>query len=384
MSFVSRRPKLQLGEEMLQELAFISKSRKQSHSKVIRAKILLEYHEGKTISAIAQELNITRPTVMLCIHKALGFGINNALNDLPRQGRPQQIPDEAKAWVISLACTKPKHHGYAAELWTLDHLATHVRENCREQGYSSCQKLNKSTVFKILQKAEIKPHKITYYVERRDPQFDEKMAQVLSVYKEVEILKAKVKSGDESQLIATLSYDEKPGIQAIGNRGPDLNPVPEKHATYFRDYEYRRHGTLSLLAGLDLRSGHVIGLVKERHRSCEFIEFLKAIDSYYPKDWRIRLILDNHSAHTSKETRRYLATIPNRFEFIFTPTHGSWLNIIETFFSKMTRSFLRGLRVKSKQELKMRILQWLDEINSFPTIFRWKYKIENIRVHSVA
>jgi len=118
-------------------------------------------------------------------------------------------------------------------------------------------------------------------------------------------------------------------------------------------------------------------------RALEFIEFLKRVDSYYPKDWKIRLILDNHSSHTSKETKKFLATVPNRLEFIFTPTHGSWLNIIETFFSKMTRSFLRGLWVKSKAELKERILKWLDEVNAFPTVFRWKYKIENVEVQSV-
>jgi len=378
MSFISRRPKLKLEEGMLQELLSISKSRKQSHSKVIRANILLLYHKDKTISTIARELKISRPTVMLCINKALGFGIYNALNDFPRQGRPQQITDDAKAWVTSLACTKPKTCGYAAELWTLSSLAAHLRENCEERGYPSLQKITKSTVFKILKKAEIKPHKITYYVEKRDPEFDEKMAQVLSVYKQVQILNAKVKNGEASQLTATLSYDEKPGIQAIDNVTADLNPIPGQYASYFRDYEYKRHGTLSLLAGLDLHSGHVFGLVRERHRSVEFIELLKEVDTYYPKDWRIRLILDNHSAHTSKETQKFLATVPNRFEFIFTPTHGSWLNIIETFFSKMTRAFLRGLRVKSKEELKMRILKWLDEINSSPVVFRWKYKIENV------
>ena len=121
-----------------------------------------------------------------------------------------------------------------------------------------------------------------------------------------------------------------------------------------------------------------ISYLKERHRSVEFIELLKEVDIYYPKDWKIRLILDNHFFHTSKETQKFLATVPHRFEFIFTPTHGSWLNIIETFFSKMTRTFLRGLRVKSKRELKMRISKWLDEINSSPVVFRWKYKIENV------
>ena len=92
------------------------------------------------------------------------------------------------------------------------------------------------------------------------------------------------------------------------------------------------------------------------------------------------MILDNHSSHISKETRSYLKTIPDRFEFIFTPTHASWLNLIEMFFSKMARSFLRGIRVSSKSELKQRILQYLDEVNSIPTIFRWKWKMDEISI----
>ena len=97
---------------------------------------------------------------------------------------------------------------------------------------------------------------------------------------------------------------------------------------------------------------------------------------------KIKMILDNHSAHISKETQQYLKTVPNRFEFIFTPTHGSWLNIIETFFSKMTRSFLRGIRVDTIQELKDRIEKYLQEINEMPVVFKWKYKLDEIHLQS--
>ncbi|MDZ7367983.1 MAG: IS630 family transposase, partial [candidate division KSB1 bacterium] len=177
-----------------------------------------------------------------------------------------------------------------------------------------------------------------------------------------------------------LSYDEKPGIQATANIAPDLSPVPGHHARVGRDYEYKRLGTVSLLGAIDLFSGRVHGLVRNRHRSREFIEMLQHLDSFYPKEMKIRIILDNHSAHISKETRKYLATIPNRFEFVFTPTHGSWLNIIETFFSKMTRQFLRGIRVNSKEELIQRLLKYLDEINEMPVVFKWKYKLDELSV----
>ena len=180
--------------------------------------------------------------------------------------------------------------------------------------------------------------------------------------------------------MAVLSYDEKPGMQAIENTAPDLPPVPGQYAGLGRDHEYIRHGTLSLLAGIDLWNGEVLGLVRERHRSAEFIEFLRLADAHYPASARIRMVLDNHSAHLSRETRAYLATVPNRFEFIFTPTHGSWLNLIESFFGKMAKTLLRGIRVKSKEELKTRIEMYLREVNEEPVVFRWKYKLETLSV----
>jgi len=135
----------------------------------------------------------------------------------------------------------------------------------------------------------VKPHKVRYSLERRDPDFDAKMAEVLCVYKEVEILK-EAAAGEPDQKVAVVSYDEKPGTRA----------------TFARDHEYERHGTLSLLAGIDLLTGKVHARVEDRHRSCDFIEFLKLLDAAYPPSTTIRVILDNRSAHTSKETRAWL------------------------------------------------------------------------------
>ena len=204
----------------------------------------------------------------------------------------------------------------------------------------------------------------------------ENYALPLFVYKQVQLLREK--GQPQGQSVAVLSYDEKPHIQAVGGTGVDRPPVPGQHSGWLRDYEYVRHGTVSLLAGIDLLSGHVHGLVTQRHRSREFIQFLRQVDAYYPAKTKIRLILDNHSAHLSKETRSFLATCPNRFEFIFTPTHGSWLNLIESFFAKMAKIFLRGLQVSSKKELKQRLEQYLKEINETPVVFRWKYGLESL------
>ena len=252
-----------------------------------------------------------------------------------------------------------------------------MRQHCVAAKHPALQKLSRSKLHKILRKAELRPHKIRYYVECRDPAFEAKMAIVLHVYKEVEIVKDYLSGGENGQLrMVTISYDEKPGIQALAVTTPDRPPVPGQHASYLRDYEYERLGTVSLLAGLDLHSGRIIETVSNTHKSADFIAFLKKLEEAYPKPQTIRLILDNHSAHISKETRSYLETVPQRFVFVFTPTHGSWLNLIENQFSKMTRTMLRGIRVASKQELIDRIHLYFEEINAAPVVFRWKYKMD--------
>ena len=256
-------------------------------------------------------------------------------------------------------------------------LARHARENGPAAGHDCLANLVQGTVCKILGREEIKPHKVRYYLERRDAAFEQKMAEVLCVYREVQVLrKAAAKPRKRSKPVAIVSYDEKPGIQAIATTGPDLPPKPSVYATFARDHEYKRHGTLSLLAGIDLLTGKVHALVRDRHRSREFIEFLKLLDDAYPSSTAIRLILDNHSAHISRETRTWLATRPpGRFEFTFTPKHGSWLNLIEGFFSKFARSVLRHIRVASKHELKDRIMAGIDDVNRHPVIHSWSYKL---------
>jgi len=378
MPFISRRPKLELSSKELEELNKIGRSRTEGLSRIERAKMLLAYYEGKNVSRIAKEFDTNRPRVERTIDRALKVGAIPSLNDLPRKGKPPTISAEAKAWVLSIACQKPKEMGYASETWTMDRLARHIRTHCQEAGYPSLSQLAKGTVSKILSKAVLRPHKMEYYLERRDPDFDIKMAQVLHVYKEVELYKSYLENNNEEQTIAILSYDEKPGIQALKSKAPDLPPVPGQYSSIARDYEYKRLGTVSFLASIDLLNGQVHGQVQDRHRSKEFIEHLKNLDSHYAEHIKIKMILDNHSAHISKETQQYLKTVPNRFEFIFTPTHGSWLNIIETFFSKMTRSFLRSIRVDSLQELKDRIKKYIEEINEMPVVFKWKYKLDEI------
>jgi transposase len=280
---------------------------------------------------------------------------------------------------VALACRKAKELGYPHELWTTRLLAAHARQHGPSAGHPILGKLAQGTVCKILAEQEVKPHKVRYYLEQRDPEFEPKMAEILCVYRQVAMLRAeggKSRGGGES--LALVSYDEKPGIQAIGTTAPDRPPLPGTSPTVMRDHEYKRHGTLTLMAGIDLLTGHVHALVKERHRSREFIEFLNLLDAAYPADTAIEVILDNHSAHVSRETTSWLAEQPiGRFTFTFTPTHGSWLNLIEGFFSKLARSVLRHIRVSSKHELKERLIAFIDHINREPVLHTWHYKIDN-------
>ena len=377
MPFISKRAKLKMSIEEKNMLEKIVSSRSETVSRVERAKILLLYYKGKHISGIAKELHTNRPKIERCLNKAIELGIKTGLDDLPRSGKPAKISEEERIWLLSVACEKPKNLGYSLEFWSMSKLAEYIRKHCIKKGYKSLRKISKGTVSKILSQSNIKPHKVSYYTEKRDPDFETKMIQVLCVYKEVELYH---KGELTDQLYAVLSYDEKPGIQAIGNIAPDLPPEPGKYTEWKRDKEYKRFGTVSFLAAIDLHTGKVHGQVFDRHRSQEFIEFLKYINRVYSDKIKIKVILDNHTAHISKLTRSYLKTVPNRFEFIFTPKHGSWLNLIEVFFSKMTRTFLKEIRVSSKKELKERIIKYLKEINKSPIIFHWKWKMDEIKV----
>ena len=348
---------------------------------VCRAKILLLKADGLSVDAIADKVDMNRKSVMLCINKYTEGGIENALFDAPGRGRNAEITDDEKAWIVNIACQKPVDLGYSAEVWTRALLTKHINRFAEEAGHTRISTISQSKVRTILEEAEIKPNKITYYCENRDPDFDQKMHNVLLVYKQLSLQFDEngrlIPFPEDGQVVHVLSYDEKPGIQAVANISDDLLP-DERHKTISRDYEYKRLGTVSLLAGIDLQTGEAIPLVRESHNSKDYIEFLKLLDNKYPKEDKIRLILDNLKVHTSDETRKYLATVPGRFEFIVTPKHGSWLNLVEGFFSKLTRQSLKGIRVETKGELIGRIYKYFDEVNADPVVYHWKYRLEEI------
>ena len=372
--------KTEISPEELAEIKKICRARTESYQVVTRAKTLKLRHEGKTIESIAEALDVHKNTVLLTLSKFDKQGLSFALYDAPGRGRKTEISDEDKAWITHIACMKPCECGYAAELWTYKLLTEHIRRNALQAGYPRLSTIAKSTVHIILNEQGIKPFKVKYYCEKRDERFEEKMHDVLVVYKQVEMQFDE--DGNllpyDGQFTHTISYDEKPNIQAIGG-AKDRAPI-QGNGQWQRDCEYTRHGTLTLLAGIDLQTGIAIPLVHETHNSSVFIEWLDKVDSMYPQGDKIRLILDNLSVHTSAQVKAYLATKNERFEFVYTPKHGSWLNLIESFFSKMTKQMLRGIRVENKEELKNRIYKYFDEINKEPVVFRWTYKMEEIKL----
>ena len=345
---------------------------------VTRARILLLKEAGDSVDAIAEKVDLNRNSVLLCLKKYKAGGVENAIYDAPGRGRNAQITDDEKAWIINVACQKPKEYGYSAETWTYAKLTAHINKTAENAGYTRLSTITKTSIKNILDAAKIKPFRIQYYCENRDPEFESKMHQVLYVYKQIEMLfdengELYIPAGEQD--IHTVSYDEKPGIQAIATTAPDLPPDSD-HGAIKRDYEYKRLGTISLLAAIDLLTGEAIPLVRDTHKSDDFIDFLKILNERYPQGDTIQVILDNHSVHTSKKVQQFLATIPGRFVFIFTPKHGSWLNMIEGFFGKMTRQMLRGIRVSTKQELVDRIYKYFDEDNETPVVYHWKYKMD--------
>ena len=216
MPFATKRQPLRLTADEKQRLEVLRRSRSAEKRETLHAAILLDLANGMSDNAVASRNGVNRHTVALCVRKFLQFGLDAALGELPRPGKSRQIPDDAIAWVLHCACQKPKDLGYSYELWTYALLQRHVRKHCLEASHPSLLQLSRSRLHRILTQGEIRPHRIRYYVERRDPEFEPKMVEVLHVYKEVDIVNHELVGGTlKEPAVVTISYDEKPGIQAL-------------------------------------------------------------------------------------------------------------------------------------------------------------------------
>ena len=371
---------LELAEGDREELEGIARTGTEMARRVDRARMLLAKAGGESAASIAARLGVDPNTVKLCVRKYRDGGLGAALADAPGRGRPRSIGDGDRAWVVDVARARPADLGHAAETWTREALARHVRGHAGEAGHPALSRASKATVHRILDAAEPRPDRAAHCCERRDPDFGRKTREVL-----VACRRLSFRLGEDGNLLPweeegpearVVSADEKPGIQALSPTGEDAGPEPGvRGGALLRDGEYRRLGTVSLIAGIDLQDGTVEGVVRERHRSREFIELLEALDARYPEGHVIRLVLGDHSIRRSRETRAWLEGHPGRFEMVPAPTHGSWLNVIEGFFGKMSRQMLRHIRVGSLDELGERIEPCLKEVNARPVPHRWTWGI---------
>ena len=225
MAGKSKRAKLVLTSEEVEGLERLRRSQTASRREVQRAEIVWRYHAGETIAAIARQVSMTRTSVAKWVDKALRVGLTAGLQDTYHRPREPVITETAKAWVVHLACSKPQEYGYAAELWTRQSLAQHVRRHAIEVGYPALAQAAKATVQRILTQQALRPDKVTYYLERRDPAFEAKMREVLLVYQEVMLQNQTGGASEAAPTVITVSVDEKPGLQALANTAPDLPPV---------------------------------------------------------------------------------------------------------------------------------------------------------------
>lgn len=233
---------VELSDNERDYLASLIKTRTIQAQTVDRARMLLWKSEGRTYSDIADALEVSVPTVRRCVERFHTYGMDLALSDDDRSGRPVEITDDAKAWIISIACRKPCEPGYAAELWTLAALHKHIQNFADDAGFPRLKTVTKPWLQKYLKQMDIKPFKIRYYPERKDPDFENKMHNVLLVYKQVQMQfdeNGGIIIPEDGHMTHTISYDEKPGIQATANKYPDHNPT-EENGFVRRDYEYVR------------------------------------------------------------------------------------------------------------------------------------------------
>ena len=228
MAGLRRSIELAIGEEDLAALRAIARSRTEPACRVERARMLLAYREDPSFFAVGRAVVAHHQTVQRCVERALAYGAMAALDDRPRPGKEPTITAEAKAWVVELACRKAKELGYPHELWTTRLLARHAREHGPAEGHACLAKLAQGTLCKVLNEQEIKPHRVRYYLERRDPEFKQKMAQVLCVYREVRLIKetAAAAKQEPSDAVAIVSYDEKPAFRQLQRRPRTCRPSP--------------------------------------------------------------------------------------------------------------------------------------------------------------
>jgi transposase len=343
------RPKapLVLTDDERQTLQRWSRRAKSSQALALRCKIVLACAEGQTNQAVADQLGIWPQTVAKWRGRFVR-GRLEGLSDEPRPGRPRTITDTQVEQVITKTLEEPppNHDSH----WS-------TRSMAKATGMSQ------TAISRIWRAFGLKPHLVQTWKLSTDPQFIDKVRDIVGLYL------------DPPQAALVLCVDEKSQIQALDRTAPSLPLLPTTPAR--RTHDYVRHGTTSLFAALDVVSGKVISATHRRHRHQEFLKFLRTIDRSVPAGLEVHLVCDNYGTHKTPEIKRWLLRHP-RFHLHLTPTYSSWLNLVERWFAELTNRKLRRSAHRSVAELEADIHAWIQAWNDDPKPFVWTKTADEI------
>ena len=329
-------------------LEAIASDRNRRRKYVDRARVVLASVGGQPAQQVAREAEVSRPMVWRWQQRFAEAGPNGLLRDKTRKPGKPPIPTETVARVVALTCGKPPPE---TTHWTGRAMAKIAGISLR-------------SVQRIWDAHQLQPHRVRSFKRSRDQRFAEKMADIVGLY-----------LGPPAHTVV-LSIDEKSQIQALDRTQPGLPLKPGRCGTMTHDY--KRHGTTTLFAALNVLEGTVIGRCMQRHRHPEFIRFLNTVEREVPTGKVIEAIVDNYATHKHPKVKAWLARHP-RWTFHFTPTSGSWLNAVETFFSALTRQRIRRGSFHSIVSLQAAINRYLDERNARPTPFVWTASTASIQ-----
>lgn len=342
------RPKapLELTVQERADLERIARRRKVSQATSLRARIVLECAKGMTNIEVADKLGVNKATVGKWRSRFVKFRFDGLLDE-PRPGAPRKIADEiVEEVVVKTLETQPEN----ATHWT----STEMAKKCG---------ISPSSVQRIWRAFGLKPHRCETFTLSTDPLFVEKVRDVVGLYMH------------PPHNAVVLCVDEKSQIQALDRRQPLLPMMPGQAER--KNYDYLRHGTTSLFAALDVATGNVIGRCYRRHRAVDLRRFLREVEKTIPDDLDIHLVMDNYGTHKSKMIKTWLSRRP-RFQVHFTPTHSSWLNLVESWFSILTRRKLKRGVHTSVSMLEKDIRDFIDAYNDEPTNFTWTASADQI------
>jgi transposase len=316
----------------------------QAHA--LRARIILACAEGWDNGDVADAVGVTRQTVGKWRRRFIESGLDG-LVDAPRPGAPRRITDEQVERVIAETLERtPK----AATHWSTRSMA-------------AATGLSQSSISRIWRAFSLQPHRVDTFKLSNDPLFVSKVRDIVGLYL------------DPPDKALVLCVDEKSQMQALERTQPLLPMRPGVPAC--RTHDYLRHGTTTLFAALDARTGKIIGRCYRRHRAAEFLKFLRVIEDSVPADLEVHLILDNYGTHKTPAVRRWLARHP-RFHVHYTPTYASWINLVESWFAILTNRRIRRGSFRSTRQLEAAVKEYIELNNHAPAPFVWTKSADDI------